>query len=185
MITRRTFAGLAAGSLFAPGLAAAQTMRRTVDANTAMPDAGRRPWAEQVPQLRVGLLGGENEADRLGRFGAYRELLERTEAGARHQDRPACAPLGAELGLHEAPEEQLLGETGEPADHHDRERELAQRHADKGPPDDLRCPHRTQTQQVGERLQGLAERQRSDDHGQKGSARDTRTHQREAESRRW
>ncbi|MBR0661477.1 phosphate/phosphite/phosphonate ABC transporter substrate-binding protein [Neoroseomonas oryzicola] len=81
MITRRTFAGLIAGALLSPGLAAAQqqpTMRRTLDATTAMPEAGRRPWAEQVPQLRVGLLGGENEADRLGRFGAYRDLLERT-----------------------------------------------------------------------------------------------------------
>lgn len=81
MITRRTLAGLAAGALLTPGLAAAQAqpaMRRTLDASTAMPEAGRRPWAEQVPQLRVGLLGGENEADRLGRFGAYRELLEQT-----------------------------------------------------------------------------------------------------------
>ncbi len=81
MITRRTLAGLAAGALLTPGLVAAQAqpaMRRTLDASTAMPEAGRRPWAEQVPQLRVGLLGGENEADRLGRFGAYRELLEQT-----------------------------------------------------------------------------------------------------------
>lgn len=80
MITRRTFAGLAAGAMLAPGLAAAQqqTMRRTADAGTTMPEAGRRPWAEQVPQLRIGLLGGENEADRLGRFGAYRDLLEET-----------------------------------------------------------------------------------------------------------
>ncbi|MEO3472579.1 phosphate/phosphite/phosphonate ABC transporter substrate-binding protein [Roseomonas sp. CAU 1739] len=80
MITRRTLAGLAAGATLAPRLAAAQawTPRRTLDAATAMPAAGRRPWADQVPQLRIGLLGGENEADRLGRFGAYRDLLERT-----------------------------------------------------------------------------------------------------------
>ncbi len=81
MITRRSLAGLAAGALLTPGLAAAQAqpvMRRTVDAGTTFPAAGRRPWAEQVPQLRVGLLGGENEADRLGRFGAYRDLLEAT-----------------------------------------------------------------------------------------------------------
>ena len=46
MITRRTLAGLAAGALLTPGLAAAQAqMRRTLDANTAMPEAGRRPWA--------------------------------------------------------------------------------------------------------------------------------------------
>ncbi len=80
MITRRTLAGLTAGTLLAPGIAAAQqqAMRRTADAATAMPAAGRRPWAEQVPQLRIGLLGGENESDRLGRFGAYRDLLEET-----------------------------------------------------------------------------------------------------------
>ncbi|GGJ39944.1 phosphate/phosphite/phosphonate ABC transporter substrate-binding protein [Neoroseomonas lacus] len=81
MITRRSLAGLAAGAMLAPGLAAAQTqpvMRRTLDAGTTFPAAGKRPWAEQVPQLRVGLLGGENESDRLGRFGAYRDLLEAT-----------------------------------------------------------------------------------------------------------
>jgi phosphonate transport system substrate-binding protein len=81
MITRRNLAGLAAGAMLTPGLAAAQAqpvMRRTLDAGTAFPAAGKRPWAEQVPQLRVGLLGGENEADRLGRFGAYRDLLEAT-----------------------------------------------------------------------------------------------------------
>ena len=83
MITRRTLAGLAAGAMLTPGLAAAQAqtqpvMRRTLDAGTTFPAAGKRPWADQVPQLRVGLLGGENEADRLGRFGAYRDLLEAT-----------------------------------------------------------------------------------------------------------
>lgn len=81
MITRRSLAGLAAGAMLTPGLAAAQAqpvMRRTLDAGTTFPTAGKRPWAEQVPQLRIGLLGGENEADRLGRFGAYRDLLEAT-----------------------------------------------------------------------------------------------------------
>lgn len=81
MITRRSLAGLAAGATLTPGLAAAQAqpvMRRTLDAGTTFPAAGKRPWAEQVPQLRVGLLGGENESDRLGRFGAYRDLLEAT-----------------------------------------------------------------------------------------------------------
>lgn len=81
MITRRTLAGLAAGALTLPGLAAAQTApqgRRTLDAGTTFPAPGKRPWATEVPQLRVGLLGGENEADRLGRYGAYRELLEKT-----------------------------------------------------------------------------------------------------------
>lgn len=81
MITRRSIAALAAGTAFLPTLARAQgawNPRRTETFTEGFPPAGRRPWAEQVPQLRVGLLGGENEADRLGRFGAYRELLERT-----------------------------------------------------------------------------------------------------------
>jgi phosphonate transport system substrate-binding protein len=43
-----------------------------------MPEPGRRAWAEQVPQIRVGLIGGENEADRLARFDGLRNLLEAT-----------------------------------------------------------------------------------------------------------
>jgi phosphonate transport system substrate-binding protein len=39
---------------------------------------GRRQWATQVPQLRIGLLGGENEADRLARFDPLRRMLEET-----------------------------------------------------------------------------------------------------------
>jgi phosphonate transport system substrate-binding protein len=44
----------------------------------AMPAAGRRAWAGEVPTLRIGLLGGENDSDRLGRYEAYRALLEKT-----------------------------------------------------------------------------------------------------------
>ncbi len=40
--------------------------------------AQRRGWAEQVPVIRVGLLGGENDADRLKRYGPYQKLLEAT-----------------------------------------------------------------------------------------------------------
>lgn len=76
MLTRRHFAALAAGAALLPAAAIAQ--RRTLDAATAMPAAGDRAWKAQVPQLRIGLLGGENESDRLGRFGAYRQLLEDT-----------------------------------------------------------------------------------------------------------
>lgn len=43
-----------------------------------MPAAGPRAWAQQIPTLRIGVLGGENEADRLGRFGDYQKLLETT-----------------------------------------------------------------------------------------------------------
>jgi phosphonate transport system substrate-binding protein len=40
-----------------------------------MPPAGRRPWAEQVPELRIGLLSDENQAARMARTAAYRDLL--------------------------------------------------------------------------------------------------------------
>jgi phosphonate transport system substrate-binding protein len=72
MLTRRHFAGLLAAL---PSAAFAQ--RRTLDAATAMP-AGERGWKAQVPVLRIGLLGGENESDRLGRYGAYQALLQET-----------------------------------------------------------------------------------------------------------
>ncbi len=79
MLNRRYLASLVLGAGMAPALAGAQAApRRSVDAGIAFPATGRRAWAQQVPQLRIGLLGGENEGDRLGRFGAYRELLMRT-----------------------------------------------------------------------------------------------------------
>ena len=74
---RRFFCALPAllgAALSAPAFG----QRRSVDAGIAFPAPGRRAWAAQVPQIRVGVLGGENEADRLGRFGPYRDLLERT-----------------------------------------------------------------------------------------------------------
>ncbi len=40
-----------------------------------MPPAGRRPWADQVRELRIGLLSDENQADRMARTRAYRDLL--------------------------------------------------------------------------------------------------------------
>lgn len=67
MFTRRL---MMAAALAAPATALAQA--------PAMPAPGRRAWAAQVPQLRIGLLGGENESDRLGRYEAYRALLETT-----------------------------------------------------------------------------------------------------------
>ena len=65
MLSRRLFgAGLAAmpmlpamGQTAAPSVAPGA--RRTAEAATAMPPAGRKPWAAQVPQLRIGLLGGD------------------------------------------------------------------------------------------------------------------------------
>jgi phosphonate transport system substrate-binding protein len=76
MLTRRHFAGLMAGAALLPAAALAQ--RRTADAATAMPAAGERAWKAQIPTLRIGLLGGENESDRLDRYGAYQKLLEET-----------------------------------------------------------------------------------------------------------
>jgi phosphonate transport system substrate-binding protein len=70
MLTRRLFAGLLAAAPMAP--AVAQTQATT----HAMPPAGRRAWADQVREIRIGLLGGENEADRLARYGRYRDLVQ-------------------------------------------------------------------------------------------------------------
>jgi phosphonate transport system substrate-binding protein len=67
MLSRRS---LIAATALAPLGAAAQQAQ--------MPPVGRRPWAAQVPQIRIGLMGGENEGDRLGRYDAYRQLMEQT-----------------------------------------------------------------------------------------------------------
>ncbi|MBO1079789.1 phosphate/phosphite/phosphonate ABC transporter substrate-binding protein [Roseomonas haemaphysalidis] len=80
LIARRPFLSLAAAAALAPAVARAQAprVRRTADADVAFPQAGRRDWAAEVPQIRIALLGGENEADRLVRFENYRALLEAT-----------------------------------------------------------------------------------------------------------
>jgi phosphonate transport system substrate-binding protein len=91
MINRRYLGSLVLGAPMLPGLATAQTgvdaiaprpdgtrRSRTQDADVVMPEPGRRPWAEEVRQIRIGLMGGENEGDRLGRFEPYRALIERT-----------------------------------------------------------------------------------------------------------
>jgi phosphonate transport system substrate-binding protein len=77
MLSRRTL-GLLALSVSALPALAQPRMRRTADPDVAFPAEGPRDWAGAVRQIRVGVLGGENEADRLGRFGPYRELLEQT-----------------------------------------------------------------------------------------------------------
>ncbi|MBC9206305.1 phosphate/phosphite/phosphonate ABC transporter substrate-binding protein [Roseomonas aerophila] len=66
--------GLAAGTALAP----ASPARAQTAAPPAMPAPGKRPWATQVPQIRIGVLGGESESDRLGRYGAYAKLFEDT-----------------------------------------------------------------------------------------------------------
>ena len=84
MIARRT---LVATGLLAPFAARAQTVelpaafqgrRRTQSPEVVFPSPGRRAWAEQVPQIRLGLMGGENEADRLARNEPWRALIEQT-----------------------------------------------------------------------------------------------------------
>lgn len=76
MLNRRTLGSLAAAATLLP--LAARAERRTLDADVAMPTAGERAWRAQVPQLRIGLIGGENEADRLARHDGYKRLLEET-----------------------------------------------------------------------------------------------------------
>ncbi len=65
---------LLAAALVAPVAARAQVQA----ARHPMPERGRRAWAQQIPQLRIGILGGENEADRQARYGGYGRLLEET-----------------------------------------------------------------------------------------------------------
>ena len=42
----------------------------------ARPARAKASWAAEVPVIRIGLLGGENDADRLKRYGPYQKLLE-------------------------------------------------------------------------------------------------------------
>ncbi len=65
---------LGGAGLIAAGAAHAQEARTSAP----MPVAGKRDWAAQVPVLRIGLLGGENDSDRLGRYDGYGKLLETT-----------------------------------------------------------------------------------------------------------
>ena len=70
--------GLAAGTALAPASPARAQTATPPAAPPAMPAPGKRPWATQVPQIRIGVLGGESESDRLGRYGAYAKLFEDT-----------------------------------------------------------------------------------------------------------
>jgi phosphonate transport system substrate-binding protein len=67
MITRRTALLGLAGAMSTARLAAQD-----------MPSPGKRDWAAQIPVIRIGMLGGENDADRLARYDGYRKLLETT-----------------------------------------------------------------------------------------------------------
>lgn len=72
MITRR-WAAMAAGALVLAGRAHAQSTPPV-----AMPPVGKRDWAAQVPTIRIGLSGGENDADRLARVDRYSKLMGET-----------------------------------------------------------------------------------------------------------
>jgi len=74
MSRRSVLLGAAAGTL----VAAPARPRAQGAVVPAMPARGRRAWAVQVPQIRIGLLGGENESDRLARYESYRKLIEDT-----------------------------------------------------------------------------------------------------------
>jgi len=67
MITRR---GIVAGM---GGLLLARAARAQ-----EMPKPGKRDWARDIPVMRVGLLGGENDADRLARVDGYKKVMEAT-----------------------------------------------------------------------------------------------------------
>ncbi|HZF76190.1 MAG TPA: phosphate/phosphite/phosphonate ABC transporter substrate-binding protein [Acetobacteraceae bacterium] len=78
-LRRRSLAAcLALPFALRPGAARAWTPRTSTDPGIVIPAPGRRPWADQVPQIRVGIIGGENEADRLARFDGLRRMLEET-----------------------------------------------------------------------------------------------------------
>jgi phosphonate transport system substrate-binding protein len=71
MLTRRQMLAVTAGSVAFAGTARAQDVRE-------LPKPGKRDWAAQVPVVRIGLLGGENDADRLQRVDGYKKLIEST-----------------------------------------------------------------------------------------------------------
>jgi phosphonate transport system substrate-binding protein len=78
MPTRRTLLLAAASAPLATSTLAQTTPRRSVDPGITFPTPGRRPWADAIPVLRIGISGGENETDRLARNEPYRQLLENT-----------------------------------------------------------------------------------------------------------
>ncbi len=70
-LTRRQgLALLGLAPFAAPSAAPAQT------GPAPMPPPGRRAWAAQVREIRIGLTSGENEADRIARFTPFRNLIE-------------------------------------------------------------------------------------------------------------
>lgn len=77
LISRRQAVLGSAGLLAMPILSGRARAEATLPA-AILPGKGKRDWAAQVPTLRIGLLGGENDSDRLGRFGDYQKLLEDT-----------------------------------------------------------------------------------------------------------
>lgn len=78
MLSRRHVV-LGSAGLLLPALAStAVNAQAPGSPSTPMPEKGKRAWTAQVPTIRIGLLGGENDSDRLGRYQAYGKLMEET-----------------------------------------------------------------------------------------------------------
>ena len=61
-------------------------------AQSTMPAPGKRAWAAEIPVIRMGLLGGENDADRLARVDGYKKLMETTfQVPVKLMVAPGCA----------------------------------------------------------------------------------------------
>lgn len=71
MITRRHILSATPALLLGPAA-------RAQGDKPEMPKPGKRAWAAQIPVIRIGMLGGENDADRLARYDGYKKLLETT-----------------------------------------------------------------------------------------------------------
>ena len=79
MISRRNLLAASAAALGAPLVVAPLPVASAwAQESRAMPKPGKRAWAAQLPVIRLGLLGGENDADRLQRVDGYKKLLETT-----------------------------------------------------------------------------------------------------------
>ena len=76
MPTRRIVLARAAAGVALP-FATLPSTTRAAEA-PEMPKPGMRDWSAQMPTVRVGILGGENEGDRLVRFDGYQKLLQDT-----------------------------------------------------------------------------------------------------------
>ena len=61
-------------------------------------NAGAADWSAEVPVFRIGILGGENEADRLKNYGCWQEIVEK-DLGVEVELYPAADYAGVIQGL--------------------------------------------------------------------------------------